>query len=74
MAYVIEIINRMMHHSLYWSTTHEADYVFTPDATHLMEFKLWEPILILDNKNQFTESCKILGYYSGPAPNKVTID
>ena len=35
-----------------------------------MEFEFWEPILILDDKTQFTESRKIFGYYYRPDPNK----
>ena len=35
-----------------------------------MEFKFWEPIIILDDKTQIPESRKIFGYYAGPAPNK----
>ena len=49
---------------------HEAAYDFTPDVARLMEVKIWEPILILDDKTQFLESRKIFGYYAGHAPNK----
>ena len=70
MAYVISILNCMAHRSLSWSTSHEATYGFTLDVTHLMKFEFWEPIIILDNKTQFTESHNIFGYYDVTAPNK----
>ena len=34
-----------------------------------MEFELWEPILILDDKTQFHDSLEIFGYYTGTYPN-----
>ena len=55
MAYSVSILSCMAHFSLSWCTTHEAEYGFTPDVAHLMEFELWEPILILDDKTQFTD-------------------
>ena len=30
---------------------HDDDYVFTPNVSHSIEFKFWEPILILNYKN-----------------------
>ena len=74
MAYVVSILNCVTHLSLSWHTPHEAAYGFTPDAVHLMKFELWDAILILDDKNQFTNSQKICGYYSRPAPDKGALD
>ena len=71
MAYVVSILNCVTHLSLSWHTPHEAAYGFTPDAVHLMKFELWDAILILDDKNQFTNSLEVFGYYSGPDLNKV---
>ena len=73
MEYVVLILNCMAHRSLYWRTPHEAAYTFTPDVSHLMEFKFWEPIIILYDKTQFPESCEIFDYYDGPAPNKYSL-
>ena len=56
--------------SLYWRNPHEAAYVFTPDVTHLMEFELWESIIILNDKTQSTDSREIFGYYAVPDHNK----
>ena len=74
MEYVVSIINCMDHYSLSWNTSHEAAYGFTPNVAHLISFEFWEPILILDNKTQFTDSREIVGYYAGPDPNKGDID
>ena len=60
----------MSHRSLYWRNPHEAAYLFTPDVAHLMDFELWESILILDDKTQFTNSREIFGYYTVPDHNK----
>ena len=70
MVYVVSLLKCMAHLSLYWRTPHEAAYVFTPNIMHLMDFELWEPILILDDNTQFLDSRDIFGYYSGPAPSK----
>ena len=74
MSYVAAILNCMSHRSLSWLTPYETAYRFTPDVSQLIELLLWESVLILDNKTQFTESRKIFGYYAGPAPNKGDID
>ena len=47
MEYVIYIPNCMAHHSLSWSTPRLDSFGFTTDVTHLIEFELWEPILII---------------------------
>ena len=73
MAYVVSILYCMVHCFLSWRTPHEAAYGCMPNVAHLMEFELWEPILTLDDKTQFTKSREILGYYAGPAPNKVSL-
>ena len=39
MYYVISILNCMPHQSLSWRIPYKAEYGFTPDAAHLMEFK-----------------------------------
>ena len=48
MEYVVSITNCMAHRYLSWRTPHEDTYGFTTNIAHLMEFELWEPILILD--------------------------
>ena len=64
------VFNCMAHRSFSWRNQCDAAYVFTPDVAQLMEFELWEPIIILDEKTQFPESRKIFYYYAGYAPNK----
>ena len=64
----------MAHRSLPWRTSHKASYGFTYGVSHLMEFEFWEPIIIIDENTQFTESHNIFGYYAGPALNKGAID
>ena len=61
MAYVVSILKHMAHHSLYWRTPHKAAYGFNPNGVHLTEFEFWEPVLILDDKNQFQNSQEIFG-------------
>ena len=55
MTHVVSILNCMAHRYLSWSKPHEDAYGFTPDVSHLMEFELWEPIIIIDDKNHFPE-------------------
>ena len=40
------------------------------DVVHLIDFELWETILILDEKTKFPNPQRIFGYYTGIAPNK----
>ena len=74
MEYAISILNCTAHRSLDFCTPHKAAYGFAPDVAHLMEFELWETILILDKKTHFPEYHKIFGYYVEPTPNKCDID
>ena len=69
-SYVVSIINCMAHRYLSYNKPHKAAYGFTPDVPHLMEFELWDPILILDDKTQYPNPREIFGYYAGPDPNK----
>ena len=69
MADVFSILNCMDHRSLSWHTPHKAEYGFTPNVTHIMDFEFLETILILDDKTQFHGSREILGYYARPDPN-----
>ena len=57
-------INTQLHDSTLpvLRTPHKSEYGFTPDVAHLMEFELWEPILILYEKNQFPDSQEIFDY------------
>ena len=64
----------MAHRYLPWSNSHKAAYGFTYGVSHLMYFEFWEPIIILDEKNQFPESHNIFSYYAGPDHNKGAID
>ena len=61
MACVVSIINCMNNLSLYWCNPHEDEYGCMTDVAHLMNFELWETILILDEKTQFSDSWGIFG-------------
>ena len=74
MVCVVSIINFMYHLSLSCHNPHEYEYGFMTNVAHLMEFELWDTILILDDITQFPNSHGIFGYYSGTATNKGDID
>ena len=72
--YAVSVLSCMAHQSLSWRTPHTSVYGFTPDVAQIMEFELWEQILIIDYKTHFSEYREMFGCYSVSDTNKGALD
>ena len=68
-AYISEVYNCCANEKIQWQTPYQRSRGDTPDISHLLQFKWFEPLLYLDPGARFPESQEQPGFFIGFGEN-----